>query len=67
MMRDGEIGECAIIALTANNRDQEHENLCKEAGMHSHLSKPLQIEELEAILKRLDKKVVEKRRRLQQL
>ena len=51
MMKEREINQCPIIALTANNRDEEHENLCLEVGMSGTIAKPLKIEELEAKLK----------------
>jgi len=53
LMASGELNECPIVALTANNRDEEHEKLWREAGMNGHLVKPLQIKELERILDHL--------------
>ena len=50
-MENGHLKYSPIIALTANNRDEEHEKLCKEVGMSGHVAKPLQIEELEDVLK----------------
>ena len=54
MMADSEIFPCPILALTANNRDEVHEGLCKQAGMHGQISKPLQINELEQTLKEIE-------------
>ena len=51
MMKTGEISACPIVALTANNRNEEHETLCRNAGMDGHIAKPLQIDELERVLK----------------
>ena len=55
MMKSGEIQNYPIIALTANNRDEDHEKLCQEVGMSGHLAKPLQIHELEKMLKQVQK------------
>jgi len=55
MMKNGELHDCPIIALTANNRDEEHDKLCQQVGMSGHITKPLQTIELEAILKKLQK------------
>jgi len=52
MMKSGEISDCPIIALTANNRNEDHENLCKQVGMDGHVARPLQISELEAVFKK---------------
>jgi len=51
MMDAGEMRCCPVIALTANNRSEQHERLCKNAGMDGHVSKPLQVSELESVLK----------------
>jgi len=55
MMKANQVEECAIIALTANNRDEDHEKLCESVGMNGVLSKPLKAEEMEDILKKLKK------------
>jgi len=55
MMKAGEIDSYPIIALTANNRDEDHEKLCEEVGMSGHLAKPLQIHELEKMLKQVQR------------
>jgi CheY-like chemotaxis protein/nitrogen-specific signal transduction histidine kinase len=52
-MENDELRSCPVIALTANNRSEQHENLCKKAGMDGHVSKPLQISELESVLKKV--------------
>ena len=41
-----------IVALTAHTLD-EHIELCREAGMNSHLAKPLSINHLRDFLNRL--------------
>jgi len=53
MMTENEVHRCPIIALTANNHDEDHEKLCKEVGMDGYVAKPLQINELETVLKRV--------------
>jgi len=50
MMTEGEIKECPIIALTANNRDEAHEKMLKDSGMSGHIAKPLQMQEFENVL-----------------
>jgi len=55
MMAAREIEDYPIIALTANNRDDEHEKRCEEAGMNGHVAKPLQVDELEAVLSMVQK------------
>ena len=60
MMYKKEITEFPIIALTANNRDDNHEKLCRSVGMIGCISKPLQVEELEQVLKKC-KRVVKKK------
>jgi len=55
MMTEGEIKECPIIALTANNRDETHERMWKESGMSGHIAKPLQMQEFESTLKQVNK------------
>jgi len=55
MMKAKQVEECAIIALTANNRDEDHEKLCESVGMNGVLSKPLKVEEMEELLKKLNK------------
>jgi CheY-like chemotaxis protein len=55
LMENGKLQYSPIIALTANNRDDEHEKLCQEVGMSGHVAKPLQIEELEDVLKEVKK------------
>ena len=55
LMGNGQLQYSPIIALTANNRDDEHEKLCNEVGMSGHVAKPLQIEELEDVLKEVRK------------
>ena len=50
MMSAREIKEYPIVALTANNRDDEHDKRCEEAGMSGHVAKPLQVDELEEVL-----------------
>ncbi len=50
MMAAREIEEYPIVALTANNRDDEHDKRCEEAGMSGHVAKPLQVDELEEVL-----------------
>jgi len=54
-MKAGEINMCPIVALTANNRDEEHDKLCREVGMDGHVAKPLQVEELQYVLKSVAK------------
>ena len=56
MMTDRELKECPILALTANDRDQEHERRAKEVGMDGSISKPLKIDELEELLRKLRRK-----------
>jgi len=53
MMIGREIPICPIIALTANNHDEDHEKLCKDVGMDGYVAKPLQINELETVLKKV--------------
>ena len=60
MMKAKQVDECPIIALTANNRDEDHEKLCEKAGMSGCLSKPLKAEEMEEILKKLKKNITER-------
>lgn len=55
MMKDGEMKECPVIALTANILTEDLEMLCIEAGMSGHLAKPIQIKELEKVLKASEK------------
>jgi len=55
MMKDGEVSEITIIALTANQRDEEHDKHCFEVGMKGVLGKPLDVEELKEILKKITK------------
>ena len=55
MMKNGELHESPIIALTANNRDEEHDKLCQSVGMSGHITKPLQTAELDSILKRIQR------------
>jgi len=54
MMNGKEITECPVLALTANTRDEEHEQLCVEVGMSGSINKPLQPDELEKMLKKFD-------------
>jgi CheY-like chemotaxis protein len=54
MMNGKEIKDCPILALTANNCDEDHEKLCQEVGMSGSLTKPLQPKELEKMLKKLN-------------
>lgn len=51
MMKNGEISECPIIAVTVCKGSPDDERMCKEVGMNGVLGKPLQIDELEAALK----------------
>jgi len=53
MMKNKEVGECPIIAVTANNRNEEHDKLCEQSGMSGCLNKPLQAKELEQLLKKV--------------
>ena len=53
MMKTGEIPNCPIIALTSNNRDEEHEKMWKEAQMNGCLAKPLKEDELDSLLKKI--------------
>ena len=55
LMATGEMVDCPIIALTANNRNDEHDKLCKDVGMSGHVAKPLQIDELELVLRQVQK------------
>jgi CheY-like chemotaxis protein len=55
MMVSNQVPNCPIIALTANNHDEDHEKLCNEVGMNGYVAKPLQINELEAVLKKVHK------------
>jgi len=50
LMRKGRINETPIIALTANNMDEQNEKLWKEAGMSGCVAKPMKIEDLEKVL-----------------
>ena len=50
-MRLGKIPEIPIVALTANDSEEDKE-ICKEAGMTEYLTKPLKGQELSAILKK---------------
>jgi len=52
MMLAKEVSCCPIIALTANNHDEDHEKLCKSVGMDGYVGKPLQINDLESELKK---------------
>ena len=52
MMRDREIKETPIIALTANNRDEAHNKLCKSVGMDGVAGKPLNPEEIKKFLEK---------------
>ena len=61
MMKAKQVDECPIIALTANNRDEDHEKLCENAGMSGCLSKPLKADEIEEILKKLRKNMANER------
>jgi len=50
----GQAGKfCPIVALTAHALE-EHKDRCIEAGMDSHLSKPLHLDELKNIFARLE-------------
>jgi len=50
----GQAGKfCPIVALTAHALD-EHKERCIDAGMDSHLSKPLHLDELKNIFARLE-------------
>jgi CheY-like chemotaxis protein len=55
MMAGNQVPNCPIIALTANNHDEDHEKLCNKVGMNGYVAKPLQITELEAVLKKVQK------------
>jgi len=55
MMRNGEVYDSPIIALTANNRDDEHDKLCQSVGMSGHITKPLQTAELDSVLKKVQR------------
>jgi CheY-like chemotaxis protein len=55
IMGHNEVPSSPIIALTANNHDEDHEKLCSEVGMNGYVAKPLQINELEAVLKKVHK------------
>ena len=55
MMVGNQVPSCPIIALTANNHDEDHEKLCNEVGMNGYVAKPLQITELESVLKKVHK------------
>jgi len=57
MMTGKEIPYSPVIALTANNHDEDHEKLCKEVGMDGYVAKPLQISELEVVLKKVQLQV----------
>ena len=52
MMKEGEIANCPIVALTANNRDEEHDKECLDAGMIGCISKPLKMGELHSFLRK---------------
>ena len=58
MMHAKEVSEFPIVALTAANRNEGHELLCMEVGMVGCVSKPLQISELEEILRKCKKKSI---------
>ncbi|HLO62073.1 MAG TPA: ATP-binding protein [Azonexus sp.] len=47
--RDGSKAHCPIVALTANAFDDDRQR-CMEAGMDDFLAKPIQFEELKAVL-----------------
>jgi len=49
LMRSGQIGECPILALSAND-GEEDKIKCKESGMDEHISKPLREDTLRRIL-----------------
>jgi len=51
MMRKEEIPEVAIIALSANDRDEDKKK-CIEYGMMEHLAKPLKEHQLDEILRK---------------
>jgi len=53
LMREGKISEVPIIALTANDSENDKKS-CLKAGMVGHLSKPLKEEELANILKKYE-------------
>jgi len=55
-MKDGTLEPCPIVALTANQMSDKFIHLCKEVGMSGWLSKPLQINELDKTLKKVQKK-----------
>jgi len=54
LMDHGQVTKVPIIALTANNRDEEHDKLCFEVGMIGILGKPLSIIELDSILQKIN-------------
>ena len=51
LMKQGQIPECPIVALTANIQDEEHDKICADVGMSGCLAKPLKIKELELVLR----------------
>ena len=53
MMAKGEIAKTPIIAVTANNRDEEHDKHCFDVGMMAILSKPINIEEMDTLLQKI--------------
>ncbi len=53
MMEKGEIAKAPIIAVTANNRDEEHDKYCFDVGMMAILSKPIDIEEMDNLLHKI--------------
>lgn len=55
MMKQDLVDKCPVIALTANHQSDKHTKLCNEVGMSGCLSKPLQIDELEDMLKKVEK------------
>ena len=54
MMKEELVDKCPIIAPTANHQSDKHTKLCNEVGMSGCLSKPLQVDELEDMLKKVE-------------
>jgi len=53
LMKNGELHESPIFAITANFWTEEHDKLCRSVGMNGHLAKPLQVSDLDSILKKI--------------
>ena len=50
MMKEGRINKSPIIAITANDRAEDHRKAAQDAGMDGFLGKPLVVHKVEAIV-----------------